>query len=487
MKVAKSTLLNSPAAPNKQYRGVIKLENNSMSRQVNSVFTSSAQASGVASIPTTTVESMGVTKDFTTLEVRATLAKKGENRNAQNTLFTFHGGSVMKSSKTKSMFLAMMPRPFVFTKGENKEIQINKETGELQHSSVKSFKVRAVETQVPEMLKPLIEMLKVTPAEQRQVAMEVAKLQLAQLGVTPEAFTQYLYGTDALEHEEICPGKLLRAIYKDTQGGSFENIRFKANISSKWENKIESILDKISGGDEKYSIVLRFDLTKFNSVKELVELQYYKDGNLVPRRHPLTGDVILLQEVTLPLTYIGIEKGSTYDEDTSKYIAPSIVLNALDLATKDVENPTYMDYSVIQARVATANVWRSKMAEFTGKKFLQNSGVIDTIYNQLPAKVAAGDSVAIQEAEEIFKALEAEERVGSDKLAQIKANFEKNVQEAASLPEHPNKTSNSNSTQEEAVSQEPVTNITDNAVDLISSDAFSLDALLGMNLAIDPE
>ena len=458
-----------------------------MSRQTTSIFTSSAQSAGIASIPTTTVESMGVTKEFTTLEIRATLAKKGENRNAQNTLFTFHGGSVMRSSKTKSMFLAMMPRPFVFSKDEAKEILINKETGELQHSSVKSFKVRAVETQIPDTLKPLIEMLKVTPAEQRQVALEVAKIQLGQLGLPADALTQYLYGTDTLEHEEICPGKLLRAIYKDTQGGSFENIRFKANISSKWENKIESILDKISGGDEKYSIVLRFDLTKFNSVKELVELQHYKDGNLVPRRHPLTGDVILLQEVTLPLTYVGIEKGGTYDEDTSKYIAPSIVLNALDLATKDAENPTYMDYSVIQARVATANVWKDNLAKQTGKKFLKNSGVLERLYDELAVKVASADSEAQAEADAVFEALSEDERISESKLAQMKVTFNEKVQEAANQPEL-NLTSSSNSTQEVVESQDQIViDITDNAVNLVSSDAFSLDALLGMNLAIDPE
>jgi hypothetical protein len=445
-----------------------------MSRQTSSIFTASTQASGLASVPVTPIESMGVTRDFSTLEIRATLKVGAQKK----TLFTFHGGSVMKSEKG-NMFTAFMLRPFIYAK-DSKELVVNKETGELQHSSVKSFLVKATETQVPEALKPIVDMLKVCPPEQRQVALEVAKLQLGQLGISADTLTQYIYGTDTLEHTEISASKFLSNLFKH------ENVRFKANISSKFESKIENIVDKISGGEDKYSIVLRFDLTKVNAVKELVELQYYADGgNLSARTHPVTGDTILLQEVSIPLTYIGIEKGTTYDEDTSKYLNPMLSIQAALTATKDSDKPVYMDYSVIEGRAEKVNAWKAKLDNNTGKKFLKNSGILERLYDELPKLVMSYVPGASEEVDSIFKSLEEDERISPEKLNQMKVTYLDKVKEAEAA--NAIQSTQPEQKEKDAAQVEEVSSVTEDAVNLLNSSAFSLDSLLGMNLAIDSE
>lgn len=50
----------------------------------------------------------------------------------------------------------------------------------------------------------------------------------------------------------------------------------------------------------------------------------------------------------------------------SKYIDPAIVLNAIELATKDKENPVYMDYSIIEERAKRANAWVDKLKKING-------------------------------------------------------------------------------------------------------------------------
>lgn len=438
-----------------------------MSRTTQSIFTSATQAQG---IPAPAVE-YGVTHNFSTLEIRAT-AKAGKRN---QTLFTFHGGSVMKSKKG-NLFTAFMLRPFIykFTDGVN-EIAVN-DKGELQHSSVRSFLVKSVEQSIPERIAPFIEVLKASPVPQREAGIAVAA---QTFGVNQEEIVKYLYQTDTLDHKEISPSKFLNNLFKH------ENVRFKANITSKWETKIESILEKISGED-KYSIILRFDLTRINVIKELLETQGYNEGGeLEARRHPITGDLILLQEVSVPLTYIGIEKGSTYDEDTTKYLNPMLSINAAMNATKDEENPTYMDYSILEARAEKVNAWKANMSKFTGKKFLQNSGIVDNLY-KLADSYASGSQEAIDEANSIFEALKAEERVGEVKANSIWSTFQGKVQEAANQPE-PSENKN-NSTQQEVENQEEtVVTVTNDAVDMLSSPAFSWDALLGVNLAIDEE
>jgi len=443
-----------------------------MSRATQSIFTSATQAQGIAPIPTPTVD-YGVTTDFSTLEIRATV-KAGRK---SQTLFTFHGGSVMKSKKG-NLFTAFMLRPFIYKEKDGvKEIAVN-DKGELQHSSVKSFLVKSVEQNIPEKIAPFIEVLKTSPTPQREAGIAVAA---QTFGVTQEEIVKYLYQTSTLDHKEISPSKFLNNLFKH------ENVRFKANISSKWESRIENILEKISEED-KYSIILRFDLTRVNAIKDLLETQGYNEGGeLEARRHPLTGDVILLQEVSVPLTYIGIEKGSTYDEDTTKYLNPMLSISAAMNATKDEENPTYMDYSILEARAEKVNAWKANMSKFTGKKFLQNSGIVDTLY-KLAESYASGSQEALNEANSIFEALRAEERVGEVKANSIWSTFQGKVQEATNQPEPENKSSDNNSTQQEVESQEEtVTTVTNDAVDMLSSPAFSLDALLGMNLAIDEE
>ena len=447
----------------------IKQETKHMTRQVPSLLNLS-NTSSVAAV--TSVESMGVTSDFTTLEIRATL-KPGAKK---QTLFTFHGGSVMKSKKG-NLFTAFMLRPFIYSREGNKDILVN-ETGELQHSSVKSLLVKGVDQTIPADIEPVVSMLKAAPEAQRELAIGMLRTQPS---LDIDRILSYLNTGSSLVHKEVSPAKLLNSLFKH------ENVRFKANISSKWENKIDSIIDRISGGDEKYSIILRFDLSKVNAIKELGEVQHYlEDGSLAARLHPITGDVVQLQEVSIALTYIGLEKGSTYDEDTSKYLNPSLVINAALSATKDVENPVYMDYSIIEARAEKVNAWKANMAKFTGKKFLQNSGIVDTLY-KLAEFYASGNEESIKEANSIYEALKTDERVGEVKATRIWATFQEKVQEAANLPEPENKSSDVYSTQKEVESQEEITSVTEEAVDLLSSPAFSLDALLGMNLAIDED
>jgi hypothetical protein len=444
-----------------------------MTRQVPSLLNLSNTSSVAAPSAVTSVESLGVTNDFTTLEIRATLKPGAKKR----TLFTFHGGSVMKSKKG-NLFTAFMLRPFIYSREGNKDILVNKETGELQHSSVKSLLVKGVDQTIPADIEPVVSMLKVAPEAQRELAIGMLRTQPS---LDIDRILSYLNTGSSLVHKEVSPAKLLNSLFQH------ENVRFKANISSKWENKIDSIIDRISGGDDKYSIILRFDLSKVNAIKELGEVQHYlEDGSLAARLHPITGDVVQLQEVSVALTYIGLEKGSTYDEDTSKYLNPSLVINAALSATKDVENPVYMDYSIIEARAEKVNAWKANMAKFTGKKFLQNSGIVDTLY-KLAESYASGNEESIKEANSIYEALKADERVGEVKATKIWATFQEKVQEAANLPEPSENISTSESTAEQVESQEETPSVTEEAVNLLSSPAFSLDALLGMNLAIDED
>lgn len=451
----------------------IKQETKPMSRQVPSLLNLS-NTSSVAAPSTVTVESLGVTSDFTTLEIRATL-KPGAKK---QTLFTFHGGSVMKSKKG-NLFTAFMLRPFIYSREGNKDILVNNETGELQHSSVKSLLVKGVDQTIPADIEPIVSMLKAAPEAQRELAIGMLRTQPA---LDIDTILSYLNTGSTLVHKEVSPAKLLNSLFKH------ENVRFKANISSKWENKIDSIIDRISGGDDKYSIILRFDLSKVNAIKELVEVQHYlEDGSLAARLHPITGDVVQLQEVSIALTYIGLEKGSTYDEDTSKYLNPSLVINAALSATKDVENPVYMDYSIIEARAEKVNAWKANMAKFTGKKFLQNSGILVRLFDELPQLVMMEVPGARDEVDSIFKTLKEDERISEVKYAELGATYLRKVREAANLPEPSENTSTSESTAEQVESQEETPSVTEEAVDLLSSPAFSLDALLGMNLAIDEE
>jgi hypothetical protein len=447
----------------------IKQETKHMTRQVPSLLNLSNTSSVAVPSAVTSVESMGVTSDFTTLEIRATL-KPGAKK---QTLFTFHGGSVMKSKKG-NLFTAFMLRPFIYSREGNKDILVNNETGELQHSSVKSLLVKGVDQTIPADIEPIVSMLKVAPEAQRELAIGMLRTQPS---LDIDRILSYLTGS-SLVHQEVSPAKLLNSLFKH------ENVRFKANISSKWENKIDSIIDRISGGDDKYSIILRFDLSKVNAIKELGEVQHYlEDGSLAARLHPITGDVVQLQEVSIALTYIGLEKGSTYDEDTSKYLNPSLVINAALSATKDVENPVYMDYSIIEARAEKVNAWKANMAKFTGKKFLQNSGIVDTLY-KLAESYASGNEESIKEANSIYEALKADERVGEVKATKIWATFQEKVQEAANQPEPSENISTSESTSEQVESQEETTSVTEEAVDLLSSPAFSLTALLQGNLGL---
>ena len=440
-----------------------------MTRQV-SLLNLSNTASNVVASSAVTLESLGVTSDFTTLEIRATL-KPGAKK---QTLFTFHGGSVMKSKKG-NLFTAFMLRPFIYSREGSKEILVNKETGELQHSSVKSLLVKGVEQTIPADIEPIVSMLKAAPEAQRELAIGMLRTQPIDI----DRVLSYLNNKSELVYKEISPAKLLNSLFKH------ENVRFKGNISSKWENKIDSIIDRISGGDEKYSIILRFDLSKVNSIKELGEVQHYlEDGSLAARLHPITGDVIQLQEVSITLTYIGLEKGSTYDEDTSKYLNPSLVIKAALSATKDVENPIYMDYSIIEARAEKVNAWKANMAKFTGKKFLQNSGILVRLFDELPQLVMMEVPGAKDEVESIFKTLEEDERISEVKLADLKATYLRKIREAANLPEPSENISNSESTAEQVESQEEIPSITEEAVDLISSPAFSLNALLQGNLGL---
>ena len=444
-----------------------------MTRQVPSLLNLSNTSSVVVPSAVTSVESLGVTSDFTTLEIRATLKPGAKKR----TLFTFHGGSVMKSKKG-NLFTAFMLRPFIYSREGNKDILVNKETGELQHSSVKSLLVKGVDQTIPADIEPVVSMLKVAPEAQRELAIGMLRTQPA---LDIDRILSYLNTGSSLVHKEVSPAKLLNSLFQH------ENVRFKANISSKWENKIDSIIDRISGGDDKYSIILRFDLSKVNAIKELGEVQHYlEDGSLAARLHPITGDVVQLQEVSIALTYIGLEKGSIYEEDTSKYLNPSLVINAALSATKDVENPVYMDYSIIEARAEKVNVWKANMAKFTGKKFLQNSGIVDTLY-KLAESYASGNEESVKEAKSIYEALKADERVGEVKATKIWATFQEKVQEAANLPEPSENISTSESTAEQVESQEETPSVTEEAVNLLSSPASSLDALLGMNLAIDED
>ena len=82
-----------------------------MTRQVPSLLNLSNTSYVAAPSAVTSVESLGVTNDFTTLEIRATL-KPGAKK---QTLFTFHGGSVMKSKKG-NLFTAFMLRPFIYSR-----------------------------------------------------------------------------------------------------------------------------------------------------------------------------------------------------------------------------------------------------------------------------------------------------------------------------------------------------------------------------------
>ena len=174
-----------------------------MTRQIPSLLTNTSSVAAPSAV--TSVESLGVTNDFTTLEIRATLKPGAKKR----TLFTFHGGSVMKSKKG-NLFTAFMLRPFIYSREGNKDILVNKETGELQHSSVKSLLVKGVDQTIPADIEPVVSMLKVAPEAQRELAIGMLRTQPA---LDIDRILSYLNTGSSLVHKEVSPAKLLNSLW----------------------------------------------------------------------------------------------------------------------------------------------------------------------------------------------------------------------------------------------------------------------------------
>ena len=127
--------------------------------------------------------------------------------------------------------------------------------------------------------------------------------------------------------------------------------------------------------------------------------------------------------------------------------------------------------------------WRAVNAEDS----LQDSGSQQSFKQAIRLLRCTHSEESIKEANSIYEALKADERVGEVKATKIWATFQEKVQEAANLPEPSENISTSESTAEQVESQEETPSVTEEAVNLLSSPAFSLDALLGMNLAIDED
>jgi len=133
------------------------------------------------------------------------------------------------------------------------------------------------------------------------------------------------------------------------------------------------------------------------------------------------------------------------------FIDPKKVVAALLSSVKTDETKVYMDQSILDARAKEVNAWREKLGKTTGltdarevnawrekigkttgKKWFKSSGAAAELYS--PAVIAAYASGDTSKADAILEALAADNRMESDRLAQIKATFLKKVGEAKEAP-----------------------------------------------------
>ncbi len=296
-----------------------------------------------------------------TLEVRMTLSKSKNEK----VLFSFHGGNVARSGKG-DLFTSFWLMPPVY---RERQIQFTA-AGDLQRSKVWASLVS--KEQVDPALSQQLSLIQSLPEEQRVGFLQLITLQSPAMA---EKIKSALQNSGGVKYQSIDHLTLLNQVF-----GHF-NVKFKANLN-RLASQIESIQDRLVEAEEgqKFSLVLRFNLIQgVNAVKELVELQHYsgglKENGTEATCYP-NGSPIVIQEVTLNPTYVGIIEGSTYEVDSSKFVDPEVMAAGLMKATqvKSDNKPTYLDRSILSARATRVNAWSEKIEQATGNKWLKKLG-----------------------------------------------------------------------------------------------------------------